>query len=100
MRLFEVKSVAKNIKTKYLKITDFRIFYPSNAYSLIREGALWRVENSIIQFIRVLTFTKIMKSIFHNHRSPGGDPQPNQISRNGQMGQLRLLHSLAYDIFL
>ena len=31
---------------------------------------------------------KIMKTNFHNHRSPGADPQLDQISRNRQMGLL------------
>ena len=31
---------------------------------------------------------KIIKTNFHNHRSPGGDPQLDQISRNRQVGQL------------
>ena len=79
------------------RFSDFRISDPANTHSLFREGAFWRVENPIILFIRVLAFIKNMKSIFYKHRSPGGDPQPNQISRNRQMGQLCVLHSLAYD---
>ena len=35
----------------------------------------------------------IMISNFHNHRSPGGDPHLDQISRNCQMGQHRLLET-------
>ena len=34
------------------------------------------------------TVSKIIKTNFHNHRSPGGDPQLDQISRNRQMGLL------------
>ena len=31
---------------------------------------------------------KILKTKFHNHWSPGDDPQLDQISRNRQMGLL------------
>ena len=31
---------------------------------------------------------KIMKTNFYDNRSPGGDPQLDQISRNRQMGLL------------
>ena len=71
---------------------------PTNAHSMIREGALWKVQYSIFLFIRALAFIKKnMEPIFHNHRSPAGDPQLNPISRNRQMGQLRHLDSRAYD---
>ena len=51
MRVFRAKPVVQYIFKNYLKITDFRIFYPSNTHLLIRERTFWRVDDSLF-FLR------------------------------------------------